>query len=352
MITKRQYKILSFFLTRSLFFGLGITKIFHLSKNDAWISGIIGTLIGLGIISLIYYLKKDNSNFSQFLKHGFWGSIAKILVLLLASFCIHDVFLSLTTMTSSFLLPQTPSIIIAIAVLLTIIYGNYKGVASFAKVAEILLPISLVIFAFKVGSSLIITDYNNFLPFLYGHKLGIIKASIVYALLSTVPSLLLVNVDKVKLNYKDFILGYLIGSGTIILTLISVNGVLGPTLANILRFPEYMTLKKLRIYNFIENIENILAFTWLFDLIVLGFMSAYNIKKIFKMSIAKKTSISKIMYLGWTVLIMLIAVYVFNKHYYLALDLYNLECFILGGFIIVILSCLFILKHTKNIAKS
>ena len=265
MITKRQYKILSFFLTRSLFFGLGITKIFHLSKNDAWISGIIGTLIGLGIISLIYYLKKDNSNFSQFLKHGFWGSIAKILVLLLASFCIHDVFLSLTTMTSSFLLPQTPSIIIAIAVLLTIIYGNYKGVASFAKVAEILLPISLVIFAFKVGSSLIITDYNNFLPFLYGHKLGIIKASIVYALLSTVPSLLLVNVDKVKLNYKDFILGYLIGSGTIILTLISVNGVLGPTLANILRFPEYMTLKKLRIYNFIENIENILAFTWLFD---------------------------------------------------------------------------------------
>lgn len=351
MITKRQYKILSFFLTRSLFFGLGITKIFHLSKNDAWISGIIGTLIGLGIISLIYYLKKDNSNFSQFLKHGFWGSITKILVLMLASFCIHDVFLSLTTMTSSFLLPQTPSIIIAIAVLLTIIYGNYKGVASFAKVAEILLPISLVIFAFKVGSSLIITDYNNFLPFLYGHKLGIIKASIVYALLSTVPSLLLVNVDKVKLNYKDFIFGYLIGSCTIILTLISVNGVLGPTLANILRFPEYMTLKKLRIYNFIENIENILTFTWLFDLIVLGFMSAYNIKKIFKMSI-NKPSISKIMHLGWTVLIMLIAVYVFNKHYYLALDLYNLECFILGGFIIVILSCLFILKHTKNIAKS
>ncbi len=352
MITKKQYQILSFFLTRALFFGLGITKIFNLSKNDAWMSGILGTFIGLGVMSILYYIKKNNPSFSKLLNKGIMGFSTKIIILLLASFCIHDVVLSLTTMTSSFLLPQTPSIIIAITVIITIVYGNYKGVSSFAKVAEILLPISVIIFAFKVVSSLIITDYNNFLPFFYGHKLGILKASIIYALLSTVPSLLLINVDKTDLKYKDFILGYLMGSFTIILTLLSINGVLGPTLANILRFPEYMTLKKLSIYNFVENIENILTFTWLFDLIILGFVSAYNIKKIIKMSIPKKQGLSKFIYAIWLIIIMLIGVYVFNKHYYLALDLYNLECYILGGFIVVILLCCLILKHTKNIAKS
>ena len=181
MITKKQYQILSFFLTRSLFFGLGITKIFNLSKNDAWISGILGTVLGLIAISFIYFIKKDNPNFSKRLNQGILGMITKIVILLLASFCLHDVILSLTTMTSSFLLPLTPALVIAIAIVITIIYGNYNGVASFSKVAEILLPISLLIFTFKVVSSLIITDYNNFLPFLYGHKLGILKASLVYA---------------------------------------------------------------------------------------------------------------------------------------------------------------------------
>ena len=344
MITKRQYQILSFFLTRSLFFGLGITKIFNQSRNDAWISGILGTILGLILISFIYYLKSKNPNFSQNLNKGIIGFMAKIFLILFASFCLHDVILSLTTMTSSFLLPLTPALVIAIAVLITIIYGNLKGISSFAKVAQILLPISIIIFSFKVISSLIITDYNNFLPFFYGHKMGILKAIFVYALLSASPSLLLINVDKVNLSYKESILGYLIGSITIILSLISINGVLGPTLANILRFPEYMTLKKLRIYNFVENIENILTFTWLFDLIILGFMSAYNIKKIIKETISHNNKVNSLIYFIWLVIVMFIGVGVFNKHYNIALGLYNFEPLLILLFVITILLSLFIVK--------
>ncbi len=340
MITKKQYIILSYFLTRSLFFGLGITKIFHLSYNDAWLSGLVGTLLGLIVISFLYFIRKKKIKVEN-------NIFLKILLFLLGSFCLHDVIISLTTMTSSFLLPLTPSFVIGITILVAVIYGNYKGVISFAKVAEMLLPISIVIFSFKVISSLIITDYNNFLPILYGHKLGILKASIVYALLSSVPSLLLVNVKQDNLKYKDAILGYLIGSLTIILTLISINGVLGPTLANILRFPEYMTLKKLRIYNFIENIENILMFTWLFDLIILAFMSAYNIKKIIKSCFSQKKNISKFIYVLWLFTIMFIGVCIFNKHYYYALGLYKIESYILGGFILSICLVLGMIKR-KN----
>ena len=59
MITKRQYKIISFFLTRSLFLGLGISRILKLAKNDAWIACILGAILVLLIISFIYKLKKN-----------------------------------------------------------------------------------------------------------------------------------------------------------------------------------------------------------------------------------------------------------------------------------------------------
>lgn len=340
MITKRQYQILSFYLTRALFFGLGITKIINLARNDSWISGILGTIIGLGVISLIYYLKENKKSFNSFLP--------KIFLLLLAIFCLHDVLLSLITMMSSFLLPLTPTIIIAIVVVITIIYGNYKNATSFSKVAQILLPISLIIFSFKLISSLAITDYNNFLPFFYGHKLGIFKASLVYALLSSAPSLLLLNIDNETMNYRQSILGYLIGSLTIILTLISINGVLGPTLANIMRFPEYMTLKKLRIENFVENIENILTFTWLFDLIILGFVSAYNLKKITKSFIKEKKKLSTIVYLTIIGIVTLVAVYIFNEHYNLALNLYQIEAFIIAGLVILVILFSLIMNWIKK----
>lgn len=354
MITKRQYKILSFFLTRSLFFGLGISNIFYHSNNDAWISGIIGTILGLGILSFIYLIRKKIPDLTLFFKQGILGFISKVFLFLLALFCLHDVIISLTTMTSSFLLPLTPPIIIALAIMILVIYGNLKGVKIFARVAEVLIPISITIFLFKVISGLFISDYNNFLPFFYGHKLGIIKGSLVFMLFSVTPSFLLLTIDNMNLNYKDTISGYLWGSITIIITLFVVMGTIGPALATTFRYPEYMALKKIRILDFIENIENILTFTWLFDLIVLGYVSAYNIKKLLNITLKNKI-VSKLSYISFLAIIIFIGVYVFGKYYNFTLALYQIEPFILAGFIIFISICLVIIKmcnrHKKTLSK-
>lgn len=353
MITKRQYKILSFFLTRSLFFGLGISNVFYHAQNDAWLCGIIGMIWGLGILSFIYYLRKNVPTFTNFLKKGVIGFICKLLLFLLALFCLHDVIISLTTMTSSFLLPLTPPLIIALVIMIVVIYGNLKGVRSFAKVAEILMPIAVVIFLFKFISGLFISDYNNFLPFMYNNQVGIIKGSLIFMLFSVTPSFLLLTIDDMKLSYKDTVSGYLWGSITITLTLFVVMGMIGPTLATTFRYPEYMSLKKIRVFNFIENIENILTFTWLFDLIVLGYTSAYNIKKLINITI-KNNKITKILYLIFLALIVWVGVNIFGKYYNFTLNLYQCEPFILGGFILVICIFLFILKiiikHKKTLS--
>ena len=344
MITKRQYKVLSFFLTRSLFFGLGVSKIINFSLNDAWISAIIGSILGTILLSVIYYLKNSIIN-----KNNFLNITNKILIFLLASLCLNEVILSLTTMTTSFLLPLTPAIIIAISIIISIIYANKKGIQAFAKVSELLLPVSLFIFFIKIISSIIITDYNNFLPILYNHNMNVTKASILFCILSVAPNLLLSNVNTEKLQYQDIIMGYLLGCFTIVLSIFTIIGVLGPTLANILRYPEYLALKKLRVLNIIENLENILVFIWLFDLIILGFVSAFNIKDLITKTI-KKENLHKITYFCWISIIVYVGVYLFNRHYANVLLVYKYEPIILFCFIVLILIVLIlsIIKQKKT----
>ena len=54
MITKRQYNILSFYLTRALFLGGGLSLLVSLSKNDILISSIIGMLLGYVLLYLFF----------------------------------------------------------------------------------------------------------------------------------------------------------------------------------------------------------------------------------------------------------------------------------------------------------
>lgn len=352
MITKRQYKILSFFLSRALFFGLGISKVFYYSGNDSWIGAILGMILGTGILSLVYLIKKNVNSFDTQLKNGVLGFISKILVISLAIFCLHDVILALTIMTTSFLLPLTPPIVIALSVIIAIIYGAYKGINSFAKVAEILMPIAVAIFIFKFISGLFISNYSNFFPMIYDTKIGVLKGGLLFTVFSVTPSLLLLILNDTKLSYKDTITGYFWGSLTIALTLFIVIGIVGPTLAKLFRYPEYMALKKIRIFDFIENLENILTFTWLFDLIILGYVSAYNIKRILSLSF-KNLKVKKGIYIFIIVIIVYSGVYKFNKHYYNILKLYQIEPFILSGFIILLLICFGLLKikQKKSLSK-
>ena len=57
MKIKKGY--LLYFLSRSLFLGGGISTLFLYSSKDAYISIILGILLGIGIIYIINYISKD-----------------------------------------------------------------------------------------------------------------------------------------------------------------------------------------------------------------------------------------------------------------------------------------------------
>ena len=54
MISKRQYNILSFYLTRTLFLGGGFTLLIKLGKNDLLISSFVGMFLGYFILYLFF----------------------------------------------------------------------------------------------------------------------------------------------------------------------------------------------------------------------------------------------------------------------------------------------------------
>ena len=60
---KKQNSVELFFLTRSLFFGLGISLLCKFTDKDTYIGAIIGTFLGLLIIlGYRYIIKHKNSS--------------------------------------------------------------------------------------------------------------------------------------------------------------------------------------------------------------------------------------------------------------------------------------------------
>ena len=134
-----------------------------------------------------------------------------------------------------------------------------------------------MIFIFKSSVLVVDIDINNIFPILNTNINDIFKATLIYAILSTSPSLLLINE---KMTYKQALKNYLISSLFLIITSFILIATLG-NLITTLSYPEYSVLRKIRLLKFIENIEGILAITWIFDIFIALSLASYQVKQLF-----------------------------------------------------------------------
>ncbi len=128
---------------------------------------------------------------------------------------------------------------------------------------------------------------------------------------------------------------------TVILMCIYIIGVLGPNLIEIYRYPEYMVLKKIKIFNFIEKVENIISIAWLFDLFMALGISGENIKE----CLPKK-------HRNITFFLILIILYfgaiLSGIYYHEELMLYHILPIVLGIFEFIMLFLLMLIPKKKN----
>ena len=336
MITKRQYLILSFFLTRGLFLGTGISVMLNSSGPDTLIASILGIILGFILVSIYYqiYQKKNPLKLNIINKILLGGLIIVIL---------NDGLFCLTTLISSFYLIKTPPILIASFITITIFTATKKGLKTFARVAELLMPYAVLLILIKTISFFPMIKMDNFFPILNENYISIIKSILIMASLTSVPQIMLLSTPKEKLNYKEFVGGYLLGSISILLLIIPIIGVFGFPLARIYRFPEYMILKKLNLINFLEHLENIFSTSWIIDIFILGGMCSY----IFNDKIIENKKISKFLTPLFLMGMTFLAVFV-NSHYPIVLFLYNYTYLILLILAFCYLLSLILIKKKSN----
>lgn len=272
---KTKTNLLSYFLSRSLFLGGGISILFLYCNKDAYLSIILGTILGIGIIYIISKLriKKTIS-----LKSDIFTRVIYIIYLLFLIFILLTI---LATFLYSYFLPFTPSIISCLPIIILASLMNSKSIKKITYVAEILFSISLVLIFLKTSLLTNEFDFSNLLPIFSTSPSSIFKTSIIFAILSTTPFLTMIDED---IDFKGTTKYYLLSMLTIFIVVLSITVVLGE-MVNIYSYPEYSVLRKISLFNFIENIENFISAGWFFDIFIclsiasLKLRETINVKK-------------------------------------------------------------------------
>ena len=254
---------LTYFISSSSMFGIGFFLLFKNAGKDAWISLLLGTLLGIMIIYLYSKIKMylKNNNLKETLKNTFIGKIY------LGIFFVFYLYLL-----------YTPKIVVIIPFLLLAIYITYKEKRVLETLSNLLFTISIVVIIIYIVALFKYIDFNNLKPIFSESTWGIMKASLIYASITTIPNIITINFNNNDFKYELKI--YLSSCLMLFLILFATILCLGEPLIKIYSFPEYAVLKQIKILDFIENIENLSTFIWYFDMFITLSVLTTNVKEI------------------------------------------------------------------------
>ncbi len=321
-ITNFENYSLIYLLIFPLFMGIGFSKIIKNVGTDAWISAIIGSILGLLINFLIKKLPNEDN---KFFKTAYSIGLLVISTMLIGK------------LVSSIYLNRTPAWFVLIPGGILIYYTSLKGKKALYQSASLLIIIHLLLFLITALTLIPTINIDYFKPILVTSFSKIFSSALDFALISTTPMILVDNF-KERYNYKV----YLFSSILLIIMIFCTIGNLGVEISKLYRYPEYMVLKKVSILNFIENIENILFSLWIINIFTITSLSCINIKE--------ETN-SKILFLILILMIIIVGGFILNNYKTSNFFLDYYTYMLLGLFILFILSKIFRRKHNNSISK-
>ncbi len=278
MTSKLENFSVNYFLTRALFLGIGFSVIIGLSKQDSFLSFSVGTIIGLFFIFFINKIQKykGEKSLNDVLKEmkGL-GIFLRIVFLLYALALLCEGLTFIQLFASSFFLIRTPIWFISLPLALLLIRIAKNGPTTTFRVATCLFPISVLLTLLSLCALCGYANLENIKPLFVTPLPDFFKSVFYYTSLSVSPSILMLITNKSKSTWS-----YLFGSFTLIAKMFLIIAIVGPLLATIYRFPEYIILKEIKILDFIEKIENIVALSWIFDVFVYLSMSSLMAKEL------------------------------------------------------------------------
>lgn len=249
--------------------GMNLTYIFNQAGTDAYLCPLIAFIIGIPLLFIFKCLfnYKPELTLGEKVTYVFgkpFGIIINIILILLTLLFATTLYFNLSDLIVSQFLPETPLILIGIVFGISIIYINIKGIETISRVTLILFILTIILLATSILGLLPTFEVNKLKPFLEFGLQSPFKGAIHLLCVNFFPIFLLLTVPKKQIIDGDkFIkyvtVGYIVSSLFMFLIIISIVGCMGINLAKFYQYPEYIVLKRINLFGFLDRIENILS---------------------------------------------------------------------------------------------
>lgn len=267
-ISSRQFMLLV------IFFTIGNSTLFiptilaTLTKQDAWITSILG--LGVGALLVLLYNKTGkyfpNMTVVQYSEQILGKWFGKIVSFLFCSFTFMLsglVIRNIADFVSTFLITNTPIELIQIIFLSIVIMGARLGIETVARTAEILFVFLIVLYLVAILGLLPKGDLTKLQPVFEGGVKPIIRGLITYSgspFFELVVFLMIFpSIDKLNKVKKTFLIGTLVGGISLTISLFYCLIVFGPNVTAENIFVSFTLIRDINIAGVLQRIEAIIA---------------------------------------------------------------------------------------------
>ena len=279
----------SLVITIIISFNLGI-NLYFLKNNsgiDSWITIIITYIIGLIPLFITLYINSYETNLNIFEKNiNLFGIHIGRLINLIISLILFIIGITLIYNVTSFItiefLYHTPMLITSILLISLSVYASNKGINVISHVSLILMTINLIVFILSTTSLIKEIHLDYLLPILKTSKENILTTSIKLAIINTTPLIIISIIPKNNITNpnkynKSIIIAYLIGALISFIITTTTITTLNIYLTKTFEHSEYIALKKIKLFGFLERVENIISIKWITETFIYLSLIIYTI---------------------------------------------------------------------------
>ncbi|WP_232900929.1 GerAB/ArcD/ProY family transporter [Lysinibacillus fusiformis] len=286
VISSRQFTIITSLLSIGTAILIIPSTIASSSKQDAWIAASIGVVLSLLVVKLFLTLGNQTPtlNFieaNEKIFGRFFGKITVIGFLSLTLFSGGELLYFIGIFMKTEVMPETPTLAFALLFSIIIMYAAYLGLETFARSAEILFPMFILIFIFFIICITPQIKFENIQPIMEVSKTSMFYSIIRFMSVFSFSLVMLLMIYPASVNVqqsskKGFYIGTILG-GFVLVTLITLCIlVLGAANTASRTFPSYALAQRISIGNFLQRIEIIMAFMWITSIFIRTFMYFYT----------------------------------------------------------------------------
>ena len=281
----------SLVLTIIISFNLGINLYFLKNSTgiDSWITIIASYLIGFIPLFLILYISNYKIDLNIYEKNIYlFGKTIGTIINLTISLILFIIAVTLLYNVTSFITTQflyhTPMLITSLLLVALSIYATSKEINVISHISLILITINLIIFILSTSSLIKEIHLDYLLPILKTPTKNIFITSLKLSIINTIPLIIILvipknNITNINMYNKSITISYIIGMLISFIITTTTITTLNIYLTRAFEYSEYIALKKIKLFGFLERVENIISIKWVTETFIYITLIIYSISK-------------------------------------------------------------------------